>query len=151
MPKTFFIVVLVIFLACGREELAPIRSNFNVATTVARIDSLIKNHPPLEIVTVIDYEKKANSVGMQIRPTQVVIFGDPSFYTQLVTCKQILAIHLPQKMLVWRDDTFQVWIGYETPPKGPDFHHGVECSRVTGEMEKTARSIAEKAAGLETD
>jgi uncharacterized protein (DUF302 family) len=122
------------------------KSNYDFAITVNRVDSLIKTHPPMQLITRIDYDISSQKADILLRPTTLIIFGNPEFYSLLVTCKQTLAIDLPQKVLVWQDDTAQVWVGYQSPPTIND-QHGVNCKKVIQHMDEEIQDIAKKASG----
>jgi uncharacterized protein (DUF302 family) len=122
------------------------KSGFDFKTTVKKVDSLIKARPFVQLIAKIDYEENARQKGLFLRPTTVFIFGNPDLYSLMVTCRQTLAIDLPQRMLIWKDDTGQVWIGQEPPPKSSD-RHGVNCRKVLRHMFETSHEIANKAAG----
>ncbi len=50
-----------------------------------------------------------------LRPTELIIFGNPKVGTPLMNCRQSVAIDLPQKALIWEDETGQVWFSYNDP------------------------------------
>lgn len=47
---------------------------------------------------------------MDLRPTEVLIFGNPKAGTPLMQCAQTIGIDLPQKALIWEDEKAQVWL-----------------------------------------
>jgi uncharacterized protein (DUF302 family) len=57
----------------------------------------------------------AKAVGLELRPTEVLLFGNPKLGTPLMQANRHVAIDLPMRVLVWEDDGGKVWIGY-TPP-----------------------------------
>ena len=122
------------------------RSGFDFPTTVSRADSLIQAQPSVQLIAKIDYEENARKKGLFLRPTVLFIFGNPDLYSLMATCRQTLAIDLPQKLLVWRDDTGQVWTGFAAPPESSD-RHGVDCEKVMWRMYQTVYELASKAAG----
>lgn len=64
------------------------------------------------VMARIDHSGNAAKIGMDLRPTQVLLFGKPDLGTQLMQAEQILAIDLPSKVLAWQDIFGQVWLGY---------------------------------------
>jgi uncharacterized protein (DUF302 family) len=63
----------------------------------------------------IDHAKGAAGVGKPLRPTEVLIFGNPDIGTLLMQSNQTAGIDLPLKLLAWQDDAGQVWIAYNDP------------------------------------
>ena len=57
----------------------------------------------------------AAAVGMPLRPTELLIFGDPTAGTRLMQAEQTIGIDLPLKALVWEDANGGVWISYNDP------------------------------------
>ncbi|MEH6454156.1 MAG: DUF302 domain-containing protein, partial [Psychromonas sp.] len=57
----------------------------------------------------------AAKIDQQIRPTVVIIFGNPKVGTPLMQCAQQAAIDLPQKALFWEDENGKVWLSYNDP------------------------------------
>jgi uncharacterized protein (DUF302 family) len=50
-----------------------------------------------------------------LRPSTVVIFGNPQAGTPLMQAQQIVALDLPLRILVWEDEAGAVWLSYNTP------------------------------------
>jgi uncharacterized protein (DUF302 family) len=63
----------------------------------------------------IDHASAAAKVGMELRPTELLIFGDPRAGTPLMQAAQTIGIDLPLKALVWRDAEGRTWLGYNDP------------------------------------
>jgi len=61
------------------------------------------------IFTTVDHAKNAAGVGLELRPTTVIIFGNPNVGTKLMQCAQEYAIDLPQKVLVYEAEDGKVW------------------------------------------
>jgi len=69
----------------------------------------------LTVFARIDHAEGAASVGLPLRPTEVVIFGDPKGGTALMQDRQPAGIDLPLKALVWEDADGKAWFGYNDP------------------------------------
>ncbi len=63
----------------------------------------------------IDHGAAADKVGMQLRPTVVVLFGNPRAGTPTMRATPSVAIDLPMRMLVWQDDTKETKLAYNEP------------------------------------
>jgi uncharacterized protein (DUF302 family) len=63
----------------------------------------------------INHAQGAQKIGKELRPTELIIFGNPKVGTPLMQCRQSVAIDLPQKALIWQDAQDQVWLSYNDP------------------------------------
>jgi uncharacterized protein (DUF302 family) len=77
-------------------------------TVVEQITTTIENNKKLTLVTVFDHAKNAESVGLDLCPTTLILFGNPLLGTPLMQREQTIGIDLPQKILVWEDDGVHV-------------------------------------------
>jgi len=75
----------------------------------------IDNNPNLRIISDLDHQANAARVGLELRPTSLIIFGNPNLGTPLMQSAQTVAIDLPQKILVWEDVEGRVHITYNDP------------------------------------
>lgn len=119
--------------------LVTIKSANDVQSTT---DKLVKalNSKGMTVFEVIDHAKGAASIGTELPPTMLVIFGNPKVGTPLMKCSRTAAIDLPQKMLIWTDDTGQTWLAYNDPAYMAKRHDVKGCDeaikKVTGALGK---------------
>lgn len=66
----------------------------------------------LQLFARVDHAANAAQVGMQLRPTELVIFGNAKGGTPLMQDRQTAGIDLPLKALVWEDEDGRVWLTY---------------------------------------
>lgn len=92
----------------------------------------------------VDHAAGAARVGQQLRPTEVLIFGNPAGGTPLMVCSQSIGIDLPQKALVWQDESGQVLLAYNDPAYLARRHGAPECPVVNGQA-KALAGMAEAA------
>ena len=85
-----------------------------VAETIDRLEQVVKSKG-MNVFARINHASAANSVGLEMRPTEVLIFGDPRAGTVLMKNCPLLAIDLPLKALAWEDKNGQVWLAYNSP------------------------------------
>ena len=84
-------------------------SRFPYAETVARVRSEIERRH-LTLFIAIDQGLEAERAGLKLRPTTLLIFGSPAAGTRVMQASPGAAIDLPLKILVWQDETEQVWV-----------------------------------------
>lgn len=117
---TTIILSLCLFAAASPAALArgngivTLRSNHSVAVTIDRLEQALKDKH-MAIFARIDHAKGAHGVGLSLRPTELLIFGNPKIGTHLMECKQIAGLDLPLKALAWQDAKGQVWLSYNSP------------------------------------
>ncbi len=66
----------------------------------------------LTVFARIDHGAGAAAAGLVLRPTQLLVFGNPNAGTPLMQENQICGIDLPMKALAWEDANGEVWITY---------------------------------------
>lgn len=91
-----------------------IASKFSVKTTSARLVDILRREK-LTVFADIDHQANANSVKLALRPTRLIIFGNPQSGTQLMHENQTIGLDLPLKYLVWESVDHQVYISWNNP------------------------------------
>jgi len=89
-------------------------SIYSVVDTLRRLETLLEFNG-LTIFARVDHSGEAAKVGLQMRPTQLLIFGSPKGGTPLMQAAPTVAIDLPLKALVWEDEHGKVWISHNSP------------------------------------
>jgi uncharacterized protein (DUF302 family) len=97
-------------------------SNHSVDDTVRRLQELLREKS-ITLFAVIDHSGEAAKVGLTMRPTRLLIFGNPKAGTPLMLASPSIAIDLPLKILVWEDQNAQAWVSYNSPDYLIDRHH----------------------------
>ena len=69
----------------------------------------------MTVLARIDHAAAAATAGMELRPTEVVLFGNPRAGTPLMQAAQTMGIDLPLKALVWQDEAGRTWLAYNDP------------------------------------
>lgn len=90
------------------------KSPWSVDKTMNRVQAVLKK-AGLTVFTRIDHAAGAKKAGLKLRPTQLILFGNPKAGTVLMNVNQRMGIALPMKMLVWQDEEGAVWVGYQRP------------------------------------
>ena len=121
-----------------------IKSSHDVKTTVDRLENKLREKG-MTVFIRINHAEGAQKVGKKLRPTELIIFGNPKVGTPLMQCGQSVAIDLPQKALIWQDETGQVWLTYNDPKYLASRHNIKECSEVIEKIEKALGNFARMA------
>ena len=109
---TILLTVLALSLpAQAADELIVKASKYSVKETVDRLTAALKDKG-ITPVARVDHAAAAKGVGLELKPTEVLLFGNPKLGTPLMQANRHVAIDLPMKVLVWEDDGGKVWIGY---------------------------------------
>jgi len=87
------------------------RSPLAVAETVERLIEEV-NQAGAKFFVVVDHSGEAESVGLSLRETKLLVFGNPVAGTPLMQMAPSAALDLPLKVLVWADDDETVWMSY---------------------------------------
>ena len=90
-------------------------SNHSVEETIERLQGTL-HEKGVTLFALIDHSGEAEKIGMKMRPTKLLIFGNPQAGTPLMLASPSSAIDLPLKILVWEDANQKVWISYNSVP-----------------------------------
>jgi uncharacterized protein (DUF302 family) len=91
-----------------------ILSNHSVEQTVQKIQELL-HAKQVKLFALVDHSGEAESVGLHMPPTKLLIFGNPKAGTPVMLAAPSAAIDLPLKILVSEDGAGKVWISYNSP------------------------------------
>lgn len=146
--KTFnaFFLACSFFLTCGSwaaDGLIALKSPLGAKETMDRFESIVKSKG-LMVLARVDHAAGAAKVGKTLRPTEVLIFGNPVSGTPLMECAQTAGIDLPLKALVWQDVEGQVWLGYNDPAYLAQRHGAPQCA-VAANLKKALAGLAAEA------
>lgn len=89
-------------------------SNHSVDDAVERLKAMLQASGAV-LFGLVDHSGEAEKVGLEMKPTKLLIFGNPKAGTPLMVASPSTAIDLPLKMLVWEDAANKVWISYNSP------------------------------------
>jgi uncharacterized protein (DUF302 family) len=143
MRKWFLILVFLSFPAFGLEGLIAVKSAHSAKDTMDRLESAVKQKG-LNVFARIDHAAGAAKIGKKLRPTELLIFGNPQGGTPFMECGQTVAIDLPLKALVWQDESGQVWLGYNDPAYLAARHGVAQCPAVAG-LKKALAAFVQQA------
>ncbi len=121
------------------------KSAHDVAKTVERLEAAIKSRGAA-IVAKVDHAAAAKANGLELRPTVVVLFGNPKLGTPLMQSAQTAGLDLPMKILVWQDSSGAVQLAYQAPAALGAAHGIKDRDAVLNTMAGALAAIADEAA-----
>jgi len=89
------------------QGMVNVKSMHNVPETADRLESVLQSKG-MTVIARINHSMAAQNAGMTLRPTELLIFGNPKVGTPLMQCQQSIALDLPQKALIWEDESGSV-------------------------------------------
>lgn len=147
MKKLILTVLLTLAFAIPAEAADGVinaQSSFKVKATADRMESILKEKG-MTVFNRINHSEGAGKVGIKLRDTELIIFGNPKVGSPLIKCQQSVALDLPQKALIWEDEKDQVWISYNDPKYLEKRHNIVGCENVIAKVEKALAGIVKSA------
>jgi uncharacterized protein (DUF302 family) len=96
------------------DGLTTVQSSFAAKETMDRLEAAVKAKS-LTVFARVDHAAGAAEVGLQLRPTELLIFGNARGGTPLMQANQVAGIDLPLKALVYEDAAGKVWLAYYNP------------------------------------
>lgn len=144
--QSVLVVLALLFatLTHGAEGLVAVRSSHDVTATADKLESALKAKG-MTVMARVNHQQNAEKVGLELRPTEVVIFGNPKIGTPLMHCAQSVAIDLPQKALIWEDANGIVWLGYNDPRYLKQRHEIEGCDEVVKKINGALAGFAKAA------
>ena len=103
-------------------DLVTLPSAHGASETVEHLKSLLAQMG-IQVFAHIDHAAAAEKVGLSLRPTQVLIFGNPKAGTPLMQSQQTIGLDLPLRALVWEDEAGKVWLTYRRVKSLAHQHH----------------------------
>jgi len=133
----------------AEDGLITAQSRFGVTETIDRLAEAIERSG-LHVFTRIDHAAGARDVGASLRPTELLIFGNPRGGTPLMQDRQLAGIDLPVKALAWEDEDGKIWLSYNDPHWIAERHGLGETSRATvAAMAAGMKKMIAAAAGMD--
>ncbi|MDT0686482.1 DUF302 domain-containing protein [Autumnicola psychrophila] len=131
------------------DGIVSINSSLNFETTYNNLKSSIESNENLSIVAELDHQENAASVEIDLRPTKVIMFGNPNLGTPLMQSTRSIALDLPQKMLVWEGEDGTVTISYNSPEYLKKRHQMEGNQEQIEQISNALEMLANSAAGIE--
>ncbi len=100
--------------AQGSGDVVTKPSKYSVPETIDRIEKAV-TAKGMKIFARINHGGEAKNVGLEMKPAELLIFGNPKGGTALMVARPTAAIDLPMKALAWEDQDGKVWLTYNSP------------------------------------
>ena len=140
-----FLLATITMTTSAQNGLINVESQHSVNETANRFEKLV-NDKGLKFFMRIDHSENAANADLTLRPTQIILFGNPVAGTALMNCGQTAAIDLPQKALFWQDEEGKSWVTYNDPSYLKGRHLLEGCEPVIEKVANLLSSLAAAAA-----
>jgi catalase len=125
------------------DGLTTLQSNSTPQETMDRFEAEVKAHG-MTIFGRVDHAALAQQVGLTLRPTELLVFGNPRGGTPLMQANQTIGIDLPLKALVWQDAAGKTWLSYNEPAWLAERHEIAGAGPTIAAMGRALSDIAAK-------
>ncbi len=121
-------------------------SKYSVTETMNKLEAVLKKKG-ITVITRWSHSDKAKSVGINLRPTELILFGNPKMGSHLFTSQQTAGIDLPLKALAWQDKNGKVWLSYNAPAYIARRHHITDRKKIIAKMTNALNKLTNVATG----
>lgn len=139
LPFLFWVAV-----ADAAQGVVQVKSAHSVQETVDRLEKVLLEKG-MTVFVRINHAAGAEKVGKTLRPTELLLFGNPKVGTPLMQCAQSIGIDLPQKALVWEDDGGNVWLAYNDPAYLASRHAIAACASMVPKIKQALENFTNAA------
>ncbi|MBU6410117.1 MAG: DUF302 domain-containing protein [Verrucomicrobia bacterium] len=125
----------------SNSDVVTIRSEYGVSETMGRLSALL-TAKGLRVFARINHAAAAAEARLELRPTELLVFGHPEKGTLLMQERQIVGLDLPARALAWQDEAGRVWLSYRRVAAIASWHG------LAGHPHDAAKAIDENIASL---
>lgn len=145
-----FAVAVVWLVACvlplQAGGLVKLESKSSVKETTDRLAAAIEQRG-IKIVARVDHAAAAKASGLDLAPSELLVFGNPKLGTPLMQANPEIGIDLPIRVLTWQDKDGKVWIGYAAPDEIVSRHGIAGSDEVVKAMRGALDGLVKAASG----
>uniref|UniRef100_UPI003B51DCC3 DUF302 domain-containing protein n=1 Tax=Roseovarius indicus TaxID=540747 RepID=UPI003B51DCC3 len=128
------------------DDIVKVRATGDVATTMSALEAAVEG-AGATVFARVDHGAGAQGAGLELGPSQLLIFGNPKLGTPAMQANPLAGLFLPLKVLVYEDAGGQVWLAYEAPEETLDDLDGIDddadyVARMTGALRKLTQAAA---------
>lgn len=152
MKRTWMLLLMLVSMVCvapvfaDDNGLITIKSKYSVKETIDKLEAVLKSKG-ITVALRWSHSDKAKGVGIDVRPTELLIFGNPKLGSNMFTSKQTAGIDFPMKALAWEDEKGQVWYTYNDPAYLAKRHGITDRDEVLAKMTKALGAFSKAATG----
>lgn len=150
MKQLFVLTLVILFSATAwageNNGLISKKSSHSVSVTLDRLEKILKEKG-FTIAVRWNHGGGAKKAGIPLRPTEVLMFGNPKVGTNFMTSNQTAGIDLPMKALAWEDANGQVWLSYNDPQYLADRHGIGDRAEIVKKMTGALGKFTDAATG----
>jgi uncharacterized protein (DUF302 family) len=148
MKRHFVAVISLFFLtsASAGDGLVSKKSGVGVGETLDRLEAVLEKKG-ITIFPRVSHTAGAADAGVELRPTELLIFGNPKLGSHFFTSRQTAGIDLPMKALAWEDADGQVWLTYNDPQYIADRHGISDREEIVKKMSSALDKMTNAAIG----
>lgn len=148
IKKPLMLVALALVLPVGLvfagEGAINVASQHSAEATMDKFEDILTSKG-MTVFARINHQQGAANVGINLRATELIIFGNPKVGSPLMQCTQTIALDLPQKALVWTDEAGKVWLTYNDPEYLRSRHQVEGCDEVFAKVTKALAGLTKAA------
>ncbi len=153
MMKRLIVLLTAVALAtlfCATASADPVaglikkKSPHSVTQTLDRLEKVLKDKG-FTIAVRWDHGAGAKKAGIELRPTQLLVFGNPKVGSHFFTSNQTAGIDLPMKALAWQDEKGQVWLAYNDPAYIAERHGITDRAEIVKKMSGALKKFTDAA------
>ena len=148
MKRHFVAVISLFFLTSvsAGDGLVSKKSGVGVQETLDRLEAVLEKKG-ITIFSRVSHTAGAEDAGIELRPTELLIFGNPKLGSHFFTSRQTAGIDLPMKALAWEDADGQVWLTYNDPQYIVDRHGISDREEIVRKMSSALDKMTNAAIG----
>ena len=109
-----FALLIMVAPAIAADGIVSAASTRSVKETMDRLETGVKD-AGFTVIARVDHAASAAKADLTLRPTELLIFGNPKGGTPLMQAQQTVGLDLPLKALAWQDADGKVWVSYNDP------------------------------------
>ncbi len=144
LPMCVALAMMLALQVHASPGLVELPSKYSVTETADRFEALLREKG-FTVFNRIDHQENAAAVGLELRPTTVLIFGNPKVGTKLMQCAQNVAIDLPQKVLISQSSDENVMLTFNDPDYLRGRHSMEGCEAVIQKVSQVLNGLGRQA------
>lgn len=135
-----FMILLCGFLFAKSDGIISSKSKLNVSETSKKLQNILKKKN-INIFKVVEHSKEAKKVGLNMKDTEVVIFGAPKVGTILMKCSPKFALDLPLKFLIFENEKKETIVTYESIKNIAKKYDTSNCNDIINKLSNAQEKI----------